>query len=111
MYIITKYLPTTNVRGSRIQFALVDSGKHECPKTFSYHQDAPADFDPPFKRTKSILNLMKEEVTMIYNLEQYLKHLHKKRGIEWEVKDFNMTRLESTRYVFTFKMHTIELGE
>jgi hypothetical protein len=111
MYIVTKYLSPTNSRGSRIQFALVDNSKHECLKTFSYHQDAPVDFKPSFKRTKYVTTLLKEELAMIYNLEQYIKYLNEKRGLSWKVEDFNMTRLESTRYIFTFKMHTIELGE
>jgi hypothetical protein len=111
MYITTKYLPPANVRGSRIQFALVDNGKSECLKTFSYYQDAPVGFNPPFKRTKYVTTLLKEELTMIYNLEQYLKYLREKRGIEWKADNLSMTRLSGYNYIFTFKMHTIELGE
>jgi hypothetical protein len=111
MYIVTKYLGPTNSRGSRTQFALVDNGKSECLKTFSYHQDAPAGFNPPFKRTKYVTTLPKEELTMIYNLEQYLKYLTEKRGIEWKADNLNMIRLSGCNYIFTFKMHTIELGE
>jgi hypothetical protein len=111
VYITTKYLgPTTN-KGSRIQFSLVDNCKREYYKEFSYHDDAPANFTIPFKRTKYVTTLFRNEQTMIYRLEQYIAYLNKERGLDWKPTDFVMTRLESCQYIFTLKMHTIELGE
>ena len=78
---------------------------------FSYHADAPMDFKFPYKQTRYIKTLMQEEKTMIYHFQKYVAYLNKKRGFQWNATDFNMTRLESTQYIFTFKFHTIELGE
>ena len=111
MYIITKYLGPTTHKGARIQFCVVDSGKREHFMEFPYHEDAPKDFTFPFKRTKYVTTLISEEKTMIYNLQKYVAYLNKKRNLQWDARDFNMTRLELTQYIFTSKFHTIELGE
>jgi len=111
MYITTTFLGPTNTKGSRIQFSLIDNNKKERRKEFSYHEDAPEDFTIPFKRTRYITSLLRDEKTMLYKFEQFIEYINRELGFKWKPTDFIMTHLDTCQYVFTFKMHSIELGD
>lgn len=113
MYIRTKYLgPTTN-KGSRIQFALIDNDESKFRMEFSYHEEAPKDYDPSVSTAYSFLSGLEKQ--LLYMFEQYLVNLNSKlaltsSNLQWKFEEFNMNILNGIEVIFTFKRHSINLG-